>query len=34
MKILQMRVQTLYRFRCEKCLSKFGMTEEEKLEND
>lgn len=34
MKTLQKRVQTLYRFRCERCSSKFEMTEEEKLEND
>ena len=34
MKTLQKRVQVLYRFRCERCRSKFEMTEEEKLEND
>ena len=34
MKTLQRRVQVLYRFRCERCRSKFEMTEEEKLEND
>lgn len=34
MKTLQKRVQILYRFRCERCRSKFEMTEEEKLEND
>lgn len=34
MKTLQKRVQTLYRFRCERCRSQFEMTEEEKLEND
>ena len=34
MKTLQKRVQVLYRFRCERCRSKFEMTEEEKTEND
>ena len=34
MKTLQKRVQVLYRFRCERCRSKFEMTEEEKIEND
>ena len=34
MKTLQKRVQVLYRFRCERCRSKFEMTEEEKREND
>lgn len=34
MKTLQERVQVLYRFRCERCRSKFEMTEEEKREND
>ena len=34
MKTLQRRLQVLYRFRCERCRSKFEMTEEEKLEND
>ena len=34
MKTLQKRVQVLYRFRCDRCRSKFEMTEEEKLEND
>lgn len=34
MKILQKRVQVLYRFRCKRCRSKFEMTEEEKREND
>ena len=34
MKTLQKRMQVLYRFRCERCRSKFEMTEEEKLEND
>lgn len=34
MKTLQKRVQILYRFRCERCRSKFEMTEEEKNEND
>lgn len=34
MKTLQKRVQTLYRFRCERCSSLFEMTAEEKLEND
>lgn len=34
MKTLQKRVQILYRFRCERCRSKFEMTEEEKTEND
>lgn len=34
MKILQKEVQILYRFRCERCRSKFEMTEEEKCEND
>lgn len=34
MKTLQKRVQVLYRFRCERCRSKFEMTEEEKVEND
>ena len=34
MKTLQKRVQILYRFRCQRCRSKFEMTEEEKIEND
>ena len=34
MKTLQKRVQVLYRFRCERCRSKFEMKEEEKNEND
>lgn len=34
MRTLQKRVQTLYRFRCERCSSLFEMTAEEKLEND
>lgn len=34
MKTLQKRVQVVYRFRCQRCRSKFEMTEEEKLEND
>lgn len=34
MKTLQKKVQTLYRFRCAQCGSKFEMTEEEKIEND
>lgn len=34
MKTLQKRVETLYRFRCRRCRSKFEMTEAEKLEND
>ena len=34
MKTLQREVQVLYRFRCERCRSKFEMTEEEKREND
>ena len=34
MKILQKRVNVVYRFRCNRCKSKFEMTEEEKLEND
>lgn len=34
MKILQKRVQVLYRFRCDACKSKFEMTEDEKLKND
>ena len=34
MKTLQKRVQVLYRFRCERCRSRFEMTEEEKREND
>ena len=34
MKTLQKRVQILYRFRCERCRSKFEMTEEEKRDND
>ena len=32
MKTLQKRVQVLYRFRCERCRSKFEMTEEEKTD--
>lgn len=34
MKTLQKRVQVLYRFRCDRCRSKFEMTENEKREND
>ena len=34
MKTLQKRVQVLYRFRCERCRSKFEMSEAEKMEND
>ena len=34
MKKLQKSVPVLYRFRCERCRSKFEMTEEEKREND
>ena len=34
MKTLQREVQILYRFRCERCRSKFEMTAEEKREND
>lgn len=34
MKILQSQVSKIYRFRCDRCKSKFEMTEEEKLDND
>ena len=34
MKTLQREVQVLYRFRCERCRSKFEMTAEEKRENN
>lgn len=34
MKTLQKAVKMVYRFRCEKCQSKFEMTREEKVEND
>ena len=34
MKTLLKSRLVLYRFRCERCRSKFEMTEEEKLEND
>lgn len=34
MKILQKRVNVVYRFRCRKCRSLYSMDESEKLEND
>jgi hypothetical protein len=34
MKILEKKVKVLYRFRCNKCRSKFQMTDIEKNEND
>ena len=34
MKTLQKQVDIIWRFRCERCRSKFEMTNEEKLEND
>jgi hypothetical protein len=34
MKILEKKVKVLYRFRCDKCRSKFEVTEKEKNEND
>lgn len=34
MKTLQKQVDIIWRFRCERCRSKFEMTNEEKLDND
>lgn len=34
MKTLQKQVDIIWRFRCDRCRSKFEMTNEEKLEND
>lgn len=34
MKTLQKQVDILWRFRCERCRSKFEMTDAEKVEND
>lgn len=34
MKTLQKQVDILWRFRCERCRSKFEMTDAERLEND
>lgn len=34
MKILEKEVKVLYRFRCNKCRSKFEMTKDEKTDND
>lgn len=34
MKILEKKVDRIYRFRCHYCRSKFEMTEAEKIEND
>lgn len=34
MKILQKRVNVVYRFRCINCLTQFEMSEDEKKEND
>lgn len=34
MKTLQKQVDIIWRFRCNRCRSKFEMTNEEKLEND
>lgn len=34
MKTLQKQVNILWRFRCERCRSRFEMTNEEKMEND
>lgn len=34
MKTLQKQVDILWRFRCDRCRSKFEMTNEEKLDND
>ena len=34
MKTLEQSVNVIYRFRCNKCKSKFEMTQEERTEND
>ncbi len=34
MKTLQKQVDIIWRFRCDRCRSKFEMTNEEKMEND